>query len=141
MGRWVGVALGFAILCAGCGGKGPAVFPVKGQLFWQGKPAVGALVYFHSITETVDNQNPAKGPRPRGMVGEDGTFEIATFGKKDGAPAGRYQVSVVWTKSTGNGDEAMHLLPTKYMNPDTADLPIVEVGDQPIVLEPFKLTS
>jgi hypothetical protein len=138
--RWGCVALGFAILGAGCAEKRPVLVHVKGQLFWQGQPAVGAVVFFHPEAKEVDSQNPASGRQIMGTVDEDGTFELGTYVPKDGAPAGRYRVSVHWAKNAGQGDEATNLLPAKFMSPATAGLPIVEVGDQPTVLEPFKLS-
>jgi len=127
MGRQVGVALVLTILGAGCGETRLQVFPVKGQLLWEGQPAAGAVVYFHLTTETVDAQNPAKGRRPWGRVAADGTFELTTYVKNDGAPKGRYRVSVYWVKGAGN-DEATPLLPESFMNPATSGLPTVEQG-------------
>jgi hypothetical protein len=138
--RLVGTAFSLIVFgAAGCAEKRPEVFPIKGQLFVSGKPAVGAVVFFHPVTQAVDSQNPATERRPTGKVEEDGSFELSTFGVKDGAPPGRYRVSVVWTK--GEGDDATHLLPQKFMNPATSGLPIVEVRDEPTVLAPFKLSS
>jgi hypothetical protein len=128
------VALAFAIIGAGCADKRPELVHVTGQLYWEGKHAVGAVVFFHPEENVADSQNPARGPQIQGTVGENGTFEMS-------APPGRYRVSVIWVKNSGQGDEATNLLPAKFMSPATAGLPIVEVGDQPTVLEPFKLSS
>jgi hypothetical protein len=135
------VAFALAILCAGCGENRPTVYRVKGKLLWQGRPAVGAVVFLHLEGQAVDNQNPAKGRKPTGTVGEDGTFELSTYGKKDGAPAGRYRISVIWAKNTGNGDEVEHMLPEHLMNPATSNLPVVEVGTQATELAPIELSS
>ena len=128
------------LVAAGCGERRPPTFPVSGELFSKdGKPAAGAVVYFHPETAIVDSENPATSPRPSGKVAEDGKFEISTFGLKDGAPAGKYRLSVVWNKNSGDGDDATSLLSAKYMNPATAELPIVEVLSAPTVLPPIKL--
>jgi hypothetical protein len=83
--------------------------------------------------------------RPTGIVQEDGSFELSTYGVKDGAPAGRYRVTLVWTrkkKGGGDKDEEM-LLPARYMDPSQTGLPVVEVKElakgEANVLPPFKL--
>jgi hypothetical protein len=68
---------------------------VRGEVFvGQGKdrkPAAGAVVVFHPAA-------PAAGdvPRPTAHVGEDGTFELTTYVKGDGAPAGAYAITIEW---------------------------------------------
>ena len=91
-------ALALALLPA-CGGKeaGEAVYPVEGEVFFQGKPAAGATVFFH----------PAGQPDARilsGTVGPDGTFRITTLRKDDGAPAGTYAVTLTWTETVKVND-------------------------------------
>jgi hypothetical protein len=126
----------------GCTSSGPPVpvFPVKGQLFVNNKPAHGAVVWFcPTDAGAVNVANPATNPRPSGVVQEDGTFEVSTYGTKDGAPAGRYRVAVNWTKTAG-GDVEERLLPMDFMDPVKAGLAVVEVKSQPNVLPPFKIT-
>ncbi len=120
----------------GCAESRPQVYPVKGQVYWSGKPAAGAVVFFHPVGKAVDSQNPANELRPTGHVEEDGTFELSTYGVKDGAAPGRYRVSVVW-----EGNDGKALLPTKFMDPATSGLPIVVVSEQPTMLAPFKLAN
>lgn len=131
----------------GCSAPAPKdpVFPVKGQLFYNDKPATGAVVWFHPTTDLteVSTQNPASEPRPSGIVDEQGNFELSTYGVKDGAPPGRYRVSVMWTKNKGGGDGSEeNLLPPHFMDPRHSTLPIVEVKEQPEnVLVPFRISG
>ena len=78
-----------------CASNRPACYPVHGEIFVaQGKDrmaAAGAIVVFHPTV-------PASGdvPLPTAHVGEDGRFELTTYVKGDGAPAGEYAVTIEW---------------------------------------------
>jgi hypothetical protein len=65
------------------------VYPVEGVVMFQGKPAVGARVTFIPIDKSKDRYFPT------GKVGEDGSFKLTTYEPDDGAPVGKYQVTVV----------------------------------------------
>jgi len=137
------VLFGATVLAVtGCAPERPPVYPVKGQLFWKGEPAVGAVVFFQPVlAKEVSGQNP-NAERPMGRVGADGSFEISTFGKKDGAPVGQYRVTLVWTKRKEGGrneDDEENVLPRHFMDPARSGLPIVEVREGVNVLPPFKL--
>jgi hypothetical protein len=139
--RLLDLAWAVGLLALGGCSSGPPVpvFAVKGQLFVNNKPAQGAVVWFHPIDAGAANtEKPATNPRPSGVVQEDGTFEMSTYGTKDGAPAGRYRVAVNWTKTSG-GDVDEHLLPMDFMDPYKAGLPVVEVKSQSNVLPPFNI--
>jgi len=71
-------------------------YPVKGKLLVGEQPAAGAMVIFHPEGSTPEEW---AGGYPRGRVGADGTYELETYGDKDGAPAGEYRVLVSWTQS------------------------------------------
>jgi hypothetical protein len=76
------------------------VFPVRGEVFVNGRPAAGAVVVFHPEHEPAD----PNGPRPRATVRADGSFELGTHAAADGAPAGSYIVTVAWRPGGGEGD-------------------------------------
>jgi hypothetical protein len=65
-------------------------YPVKGKVLVDGKPAKGAHVTLHP-REATDRPYVPTGP-----VDDNGEFAIATFVAGDGAPAGEYDVTVVW---------------------------------------------
>jgi hypothetical protein len=82
-----------ALSCSSCGGP-KGLYPVQGKLLYKGKPAEGAEVIFHP-----EGDDTATAIRPMGMVQEDGTFKLTSFGKGDGAPAGKYYVFVRWLET------------------------------------------
>jgi hypothetical protein len=123
----IGVVL--ALVAAGCFSEGErrvAVFPVDGQLLFQGQPAVGAVVSFH--------------PRPGGpgeaardaVVRDDGHFVPTQPDGAVGLPAGEYALTVRW------GDPASDRLGGKYANPDQP-LSTIRVTEGINFLSPFKL--
>ncbi len=135
-----------ALGAAGCRKTEPRreLFPVTGQVFFDKKPARGAVVWFHNIDVIDAKADPevlAVEPRPRGVVREDGSFEVSTYGTNDGAPAGRYRLAIFWTRNTGKGDDGgENLLPLHYQDPSNSELPIIEIKSEPNVLPPLYLT-
>lgn len=81
-------------LCAaltGCGKGGPdrpAVFPAKGQITIDGKPATTGR-----LTLTPVKPDP-KQPAAIGKVGPDGTFQLSTFAEADGAAEGEFDATL-----------------------------------------------
>jgi hypothetical protein len=120
-GRTVVLGLCASLLLIGCSERRDwkPVYPVRGQVFYQGQPAVGARVVLH----------PAAGepePRyipPQAVVGADGSFVLTTYQAQDGAPAGAY-VAVVF-KLSGKGPP--NLLPERYESPETSPLRVTVV--------------
>lgn len=109
------------------------VYPVSGQVFLRGKPAAGPLVIFRPARDAEDMTYFPTG-YPRGKVAKDGTFRLSTYGAFDGAPAGDYEVAVVWG-SDGAEDDPRR---APYMNPKTSGLR-AEVKEGPNELPPFHL--
>jgi hypothetical protein len=81
--------------CSACGNSGSR-FPVWGKVLYDGRPAAGALVYFHPKAGTTS----ARGAVAQGVVGDDGTFTLAGP-EGDGAPPGEYAVLVEWKQGAG----------------------------------------
>jgi hypothetical protein len=94
-----------AAAAAGCGktDEAVAVHPVRGQVLYDGKPAAGVKVYFVPTSAPTLPRIPAN---PRGVTGPDGAFELSTFGDRDGAAEGGYQVVLLWTAPPAEGEEA-----------------------------------
>ena len=65
------------------------VYPVRGEVFFKGQPASGAVIHFHPVDEK--NGSPAFA-----TVKEDGSFELTTFDTNDGAESGDYIVTINW---------------------------------------------
>jgi hypothetical protein len=121
---------------ASCGG-GKGLATVRGQVFYEDKPAEGAVVYFHPEG---DSGSPAA-TRPSGKVGADGWYELTTDGRSKGAPPGHYVVTVIWRRNIGGADDnEQNLLPPRYMSPATSKLS-AEVKEGSNELPPFRLTK
>lgn len=90
------------VLAAGCGDSGPKLYPVKGTVKVDGKPAADATVFLHRKGR--DNPNE---PVPYGRCAADGSFAVTTTKNGDGARAGEYAITVVWPDMSkapdGNG--------------------------------------
>ncbi|HBL44956.1 MAG TPA: hypothetical protein DDZ90_16355, partial [Planctomycetaceae bacterium] len=82
-------------LFCGCGNSDvrPDLQTVEGRLTINGEPAAGAmLVFYPAQGEEFDS----RGSRPRAKVEENGNFQVTTYQSGDGAPAGDYQVGILW---------------------------------------------
>jgi hypothetical protein len=122
-------------ILAGCGGSaGVPVHPVRGQVLFKERPTPGALVVFRPLADSEETSI-----YPRGYVDDDGSFELTTHTKDDGAPAGAYAVTVSWRQQSDEDEDAgPNLLPNRYLLPKTSDLR-VEVKPGVNELPPFRL--
>jgi hypothetical protein len=83
----------------------------------------GGLITFHPKDLT-------KG-EARGTIGNDGRFEMGTYGKSDGVMLGTYTVTVepmVYDKN-GNIRPARLPIPKKYTSADSSDLTVEITGE------------
>jgi hypothetical protein len=112
------------------------VYPVKGQVLFEGKPATGATVFFLSLDHPDD---PLL--KPMGNVDESGFYTLSTYKAHDGAPAGAYAVTLFWLPRGYRGPvESANKLPARYRKPETSGIKVhVAEGDNH--LEPFKLAK
>lgn len=130
-----------AIIFAGCG-EPPidvpqvALHPLSGIINVNGKPASGAIVSLHA------SEKPELGViTPHGITDENGRFSLTTYQPEDGAPEGRYQVTVSWadklTKSSSDPEYGPEKLPRRYQNPAMSGLELeVKPGlSEAIVME------
>ena len=109
------------------------VFPVRGQVFVQNKPAVAAFVLFVPVNEPAE----PKDPRPRAEVGADGSFQLSTYGENDGAPAGEYIVTITWPGNEDANEPADKLL-GRYSDAATSRLRAT-VKEAPNEIPAFRL--
>jgi hypothetical protein len=136
-------AIIFVTLFASCGDSdGVSVYPVSGKVLHQGQPAAGAHVVFHATNPAAIAPNV---PIPRGTVQADGTFELTSYEEGDGAPAGTYDVSVVWPGDPADpnadpesGGGQADRFRGRYANPDASGLSATVLESQ-TQLEPFEL--
>lgn len=128
-------AIGLLLICS-CKDNGLKLNPVRGQLFFQGAPAEGALVVFQRQGAT-----GASDPKPSGKVGNDGSFTLTTYQHGEGAPAGDYVVLVTWFPPNARElENATNKLPARFASADSTTLKAT-VKDGTNELEPFRLTK
>ncbi|MCY2971543.1 MAG: carboxypeptidase-like regulatory domain-containing protein [Planctomycetota bacterium] len=123
------VVMAAALGCGSDAPKGPekiSTTPVDGVVTLNGKPAAEVSISLHHSEGKV---------APRGISDKDGKFSIATYGKDDGAPAGKYKVTAAknMTKEISPGVLAppppggfKSDIPTKYESVNTTDI-LVEI--------------
>ena len=109
-----------------------AAVPRRGTVF-----AAKALVVFHPVND------PDPNPRcSTAEVAEDGTFTLSTYTADDGAPAGDYEVTVLWPEAAstigGDADLGKDKLGKRYSNPKTSGLH-ARVQEGPNDIAPFHL--
>jgi hypothetical protein len=77
---------------SGCGKSSRIpVYPVKGVVYVDDKPAKEAMVSLHP-REAGSHENYV----PSGKTDENGQFSLSTFVADDGAPAGEFDVIITW---------------------------------------------
>jgi hypothetical protein len=117
--------------------SGPALYPVKGSVIFEGAPAAGAVLTFHRLGDS------NKTNLPHATVAADGSFALTTAIPGDGAAPGQYAITVIWRKkgkNRGDNDEGGWMLPQRYLSADLSGL-TAEVKDGPTELPPFVLTK
>jgi hypothetical protein len=133
-GRWMcwGMCAILSALSLGCGGgeKIPDLYPVSGKVTYNGKPVPGAIVAFFPDVKVDPKKADPKKPTPKpstATADDDGNYVLYwNGGDNEGAPEGKYKVSIVCLKPYGPGDDteekAPSLIPERYGNPNTSGL-------------------
>ncbi|MBN1911753.1 MAG: carboxypeptidase regulatory-like domain-containing protein [Pirellulales bacterium] len=128
------------LLVGGCGdGKDRLkTYPTQGIATFQGKSMQGAIISLNPI----EGEAKAKDQLPRGIVGEDGTYTVGTYQDGDGAPVGRYKVTIQWCEApdpaTGPDQAVPDRLKGRYANPAKSDIEVtITEGDN--TLPPIEL--
>ncbi len=101
-----------------CSSDGIATVPVAGTVTYKGQPLENGQIQFL----------PVDGPAAVGSI-ENGKFTLSTNAVSNGAPPGKYRVTVFSYKETPTkfGESTTKsVVPTKYTNPDTSGL-VVDV--------------
>ena len=135
-----GAALALAALTLAlpaCGNDGrKKVYPTRGVILVDGKPAPDCFVMFHPTEE-----GDPKRVMPFAQAGEDGRFAMCSYVSGDGAPAGEYVVTFEWRGRSGllkNNFEGPDRLKGRYADPKKSEFR-VRVEKQPLDLPPFEL--
>jgi hypothetical protein len=119
------------------------VVPARGFVFFNGKPAAGAVV---SLQPEGDAQQGAL--RANGRVGDNGEFSLTTYVTADGAPPGDYIVTVYWAdpskrpaedKEGEQTDLAPDLLNGRFAG--RSSVLRATVGDKPVEFAPLDLAA
>jgi hypothetical protein len=115
---------------AACGGSDKFdTVPAKGEVTYKGQPLGKGQIQLL----------PDNGPAAVGLI-EDGKFVLGTNADGDGAPPGKYRVTVFSYKEIKNrfGETtSKSVIPNRYANPDTSGL-VVEIpegGNEAIKVE------
>lgn len=97
MNRLLVHGLGLLTACCifGCGPAGPELGQVRGTVSLDGVPIKEGSIQFW----------PTNGRPARGSIGKDGTYELTTFDKHDGAYVGQHRVTIKSTNLTDPGPE------------------------------------
>jgi hypothetical protein len=112
-------------LAVGCGSGRPKTAVVRGTVTYKGKPVPNGTITF----------TPNSGPTATGEIAPDGSYQLTTFRKGDGAVLGEHKVVVVaMQKNNDPNIEAFTplpppIVPTKYTSLATTDLK-AEVKDE-----------
>ncbi|MBL9165095.1 MAG: carboxypeptidase regulatory-like domain-containing protein [Planctomycetaceae bacterium] len=138
-----------AALALGCGDSKVALYPVSGQVLFQGKPAENALIVLHDSRPAAELRGI---PIPRATTDGEGRFRLSSYSTDafDGAPAGSYVVTIVFPEvaaSVAQGedvdpeavDESPDKLRGKYASPDTSPLK-AEIKEGENVLPTFDVS-
>lgn len=109
MSLWAALA-GLAVLCSSCekSNRKP-VYPARGKVLFEGKPAAGATVFFYLVENDASGTPNLKidrdGIAPFGVTDTDGSFQMTTYLTFDGAPAGEYVVTIRYPEPPRRGDD------------------------------------
>jgi hypothetical protein len=111
------------LLAAGCGTESaPALAPVRGQVFYHGRPVTTGTIVFAS-----DASRGTSGPLARGEIQPDGSYTLQT-GDSAGAVVGWHRVTVVAVMVPAAPDPGQPfvmprpLVPTRYSDPELSGL-------------------
>ncbi len=132
--RSVGVAAFLGLFVMGCGGGTPKPVKVSGSILVNNQAADGALVRLWPVDEAT---NPTK---PLGYVQPDGSFQLTSLAENDGAPPGRYKVTVEWRpkKKSQMQPDGPDKLNGRYADPKASKIEVT-VNESETTLEPIQL--
>lgn len=108
--------------------------PVRGRIYYNGKPAAGAQIVFHYV----DMKSKALRRGGDGTADAEGAFTISTYASNDGAPPGEYLVAITWHDwpNPAQRGDGPNKLPARYAKPTTSGLTAdVKVGSNDFLFD------
>jgi hypothetical protein len=127
------------LVTSACGDGRKPTYPVRAEVYVDGKPAHELQVYFHPA------EGAEKGGRSLyGMTNEQGVVSMNTYVAGDGVPAGEYIVTFEWCER-GKGFQQANFtgpdrLKGKYANLKDSKFRVT-VEKKPKELDRFELTT
>lgn len=102
--------------------KRKLTYPTSGRVLLDGKPLGGATVSFHSYNKDTERYTYVCD----GLTDANGRFQVSTYTKNDGCPAGEYVVTVVKTGRGYYDGEVpdRSLIPERYAAAGTTPLKV-----------------
>jgi hypothetical protein len=88
------VCLASLAVVAGCGQSDFQTAKVSGRVVCDGQPVSNIVVFFEPLMTGTD---ALVGKQGLGRTRDDGSFQISTYGDKDGAVVGKHRVRVGWS--------------------------------------------
>jgi hypothetical protein len=135
----IGIWIALLASCAsGCGGGEDRLplFPASGVVLADGKPADGVEVRLVPA-DAIDDRDAL---RPFATTGADGAFALGTYEKGDGAPAGRYKVTLFQPDQPPGPGHPNDLLGGQFA--DAAKSPLeATIAEGPNTLKPFEVRT
>lgn len=133
--RWLLFGSMLSILfAAGCSGntRVPTEL-VQGTIVSEdGRPIALANIVLHPV------ETKTEFPKPRGTTDAEGTFKLSTYDTEDGAPQGKYRVTLErWFRDEPDSPPTNHLS-TALATPATAGIEI-QITKGPNRLDPIKV--
>lgn len=102
------------LLFVGCGGGNGAMEVVTGTVTYEdGTPVAGGTIVFADM-----NKNSSS----VGYLQEDGTYTLGTFGETDGAPQGKYKVTIIGSSDYGQSSPIRSDYSSQDRTPLTAEV-------------------
>jgi hypothetical protein len=100
---------------AGCSGK--STYPVKGMVVYKDGTAATDLAGYLVSFESSEAKASANG-----LIQPDGTFQLGTFEEGDGAPPGKYQVTIAQQMPLSDEPIPPSVIDPKYASDATSGL-------------------
>jgi hypothetical protein len=136
---WASVSAVGVFLGCDSGEEQVKVYPVKGSVFADGKPAERAQVIFHPVGEGEQKRQTASAE-----VAADGSFALNTYTAGDGAAAGDYAVTISWPSGSspigGDAESGPDRFGDRYTNRQTSGLKAT-VKEAPTEIPRFNLKT